>query len=569
MIRLSDLKYKTKLTLLTGVFVAGFLLLAVVAFATINLIKVNGPVYAEIVQGKDIVADILPPPLYIVEAEKNVNEMLLEPNAVKREKLVAELRQKKQEYEERHAYWTTNLEAGKLKDCLLNKAGQPARAYFAEAEKEFLPLVLKGNLAKATLISKTTLNPIFEQHRAAIVETVGLADTWNKAHEQHAAQVIQSRTTLLIVLGLLLLGAAVLLAVLIGRGIMRSLTSAVQVLEVVATGDLRPRLQLDNQDEMGQMGQALNQALDAMQNVLHNISQNSQILASAAEELTANGLQMGQNMEETSAQAVVVSAAAEEVSSNVQTVAAATEEMTASIKEIARNVSAANDITGTAVTSAEATNILVTRLGESSTEIGNVLKVITSIAEQTNLLALNATIEAARAGEAGKGFAVVANEVKELAKETAKATEEIGRKVGGIQTDTTEAVAAIQQINQIIHQISEIQTAIAGAVEEQTVTTNEINRNIVEAARGSSEIAGNIHTVAQSAQTVRAGVTDNQAAASELSRLAQELQQLISQFQFDAESGGNHRGPGQPGEARPGAPLSFDKALLTPLTAQR
>jgi methyl-accepting chemotaxis protein len=212
--------------------------------------------------------------------------------------------------------------------------------------------------------------------------------------------------------------------------------------------------------------------------------------------------------------------------------------MGASIKEIAKNASEAARVAAQAVRVTQDTNSTITKLGESSAEIGNVIKVITSIAEQTNLLALNATIEAARAGEAGKGFAVVANEVKELAKQTAKATEEIGQKIGAIQSDTKEAVGAIEQISTIITQINDIQSTIASAVEEQSVTMNEVGRNVTEAARGSSEIAQNITGVAQAAQNTTSGASDTQSAASELSRMAAELRQLIGQFQYEGRTDG-------------------------------
>jgi methyl-accepting chemotaxis protein len=183
---------------------------------------------------------------------------------------------------------------------------------------------------------------------------------------------------------------------------------------------------------------------------------------------------------------------------------------------------------------ADSANVTINKLGESSAQIGHVIKVITSIAEQTNLLALNATIEAARAGEAGKGFAVVANEVKELAKETARATEEIGRKVAAIQGDTGSVVDAIAEIGRIIGQINEIQTTIATAVEEQTATTSEIGRNVQEAAKGSTEIAENISGVAQAAQSTSSGATETQASAGELSRMAGELKRLVGQFRVDS-----------------------------------
>lgn len=256
----------------------------------------------------------------------------------------------------------------------------------------------------------------------------------------------------------------------------------------------------------------------------------AQFLASAAEELTANSQQMSANAEETSAQANVVSAASEQVNKNLQTVSAGTEEMGASIREIAKNATEAAKIATSAVKMAQQTNQTVTKLGDSSTEIGQVIEVITSIAQQTNLLALNATIEAARAGEAGKGFAVVANEVKELAKETAKATEDISRKIEGIQTDTKGAVDAIASITSVINEVNSISSTIATAVEEQNATTNEMARNLGEAARGSGEIVKNISGVAEAAQSTTRGATDTQKAAAELARVATNLRDLVARF---------------------------------------
>jgi methyl-accepting chemotaxis protein len=258
------------------------------------------------------------------------------------------------------------------------------------------------------------------------------------------------------------------------------------------------------------------------------IRRNAEELISASEHVAEVTQQMSANAEETSAQANVVSAASEQVSKNVETVATAVEEMSASIREIAKNANEAARVATSAVAVAESTNATVGKLGESSAQIGKVIKVITSIAQQTNLLALNATIEAARAGEAGKGFAVVANEVKELAKETAKATEDISQKIEAIQSDTRGAVTAIGQISAIINQINDIQNTIATAVEEQTATTNEISRNVAEGAKGTAEIARNITGVASAAHETTSGADKLQAAAGELSRMGTELKQLVS-----------------------------------------
>jgi len=312
----------------------------------------------------------------------------------------------------------------------------------------------------------------------------------------------------------------------------RKVDSIQTVVAAATAGDLTQSVTVSGEDSIGQMGTGLSRFFGNLRMSMGKIGQAADTLASSSGEMTAVSQQMSANAEETQVQAGVVSKTSEDVNKNLQTLATGTEEMGATIKEIAKNATEAARVASEAVKTAESTNTTVQKLGESSAEIGQVIKVITSIAQQTNLLALNATIEAARAGEMGKGFAVVANEVKELAKQTAKATEDISQKIAAIQTDTKGAVDAIGTIGAIINQISDISHTIATAVEEQSATTDEMARNVGAAAQGSGEIARNIGGVAEAAESTARGANDSQRASESLSKMSAELRELVGKFKF-------------------------------------
>ncbi|GAB1642287.1 methyl-accepting chemotaxis protein [Krasilnikovia sp. MM14-A1259] len=328
------------------------------------------------------------------------------------------------------------------------------------------------------------------------------------------------------------LALAALLSVAVTRSVVRPLSVVVGALGKLAKGDLTATVNMKRKDQLGQLGDALNETVESLRGTVGALSGHADSLAVASDDLSQVSEQIASSADETSAQAREVTRAAAQVSANVDTVAIGSDEMGASIREIAQNAGEAAAVAAEAVSVAQATNETVGKLGTSSAEVGNVVKLITAIAEQTNLLALNATIEAARAGEAGKGFAVVASEVKDLAQETAKATEDISQRVEAIQADTASAVRAIEQIAGIIDRISEYQTLIAAAVEEQTATTGEMGRNVTEAAESSREIANTIASVAQAAEITTTGVSHSQQSAADLARMGGELRAIVSRFQL-------------------------------------
>jgi methyl-accepting chemotaxis protein len=402
--------------------------------------------------------------------------------------------------------------------------------YTTLRDQRLMPLALAGRTAEFEEALEREATPLFDEADQALESLIaGESEQVRVRTEQMHAEYVDNRVRILVTLAggvALSLGVGVWTVLLI----VRPLREVSDVLAGVADGDLTRHVAVRSADEVGVMAGALNRATDGMRAAVSSLDSTASTLAAAADQLAHTSTQIATSAEEASTQATVVATAAEEVTRNVQEVAAGTQETGVAIREIAQNAHEAAQVAANAVGVADSTNQTVSKLGESSVEIGNVVKVITSIAEQTNLLALNATIEAARAGEAGKGFAVVASEVKDLAQETAKATEDIARRVAAIQSDTESAVVAISEIGGIIARINEYQTTIAAAVEEQTATTSEMNRGVSEAAAGSAEIAANIVSVAAAAQLTTESVTESQRASEELARMSSGMQAVVSRF---------------------------------------
>ncbi len=361
---------------------------------------------------------------------------------------------------------------------------------------------------------------------------------------------------------LLVIAALLALSVIITRGIIKPIGHTVQMLKDISRGegDLTKRLDSSSQDEIGEMARYFNQFIEKLQGIIGDITANADTVASASTELASVSDQMALNSKNTSEKSNVVAASAkemsvnmgvvshamEETSGNLQMIVSAAEEMSSTIQEIANNTAKGNSVTQKGVITAEDVSRKVNDLDKAAGDISKVTETIANISEQTNLLALNATIEAARAGEAGKGFAVVAGEIKALALQTSQATNEINAKISDVQTTTAHSVAAIKEIVGVINEINEIMTTVAGAIEEQSVTTREISKNVSQAASGvneannsinqisvsTAEVTGNISQVSQDAEQMSAGSSQVNESAKDMSKLAEDLKRMLGQFKI-------------------------------------
>ena len=499
---LRRLKLSKRLSVLITLFSAGFIIYGAWSFKTLDELKVGGPVYQRIVQGKDLVADVLPPPEYILESYLVVFQIMATEDPGEQEKLIGHFKELKKDYDTRHVFWGKEGLDSDIADALLNKAHEPAQTFYNTAFDEFIPAAQKQDKdAMTAAMQKMKIS--YATHLAAINKLVELTNKRSDDFETESKNRITTASILLLAILIISLSIGVIGAILIAQSIVQPLNDAVKIAKIVASGDLTSDISSNFTDEPGQLLQALSEMNSSLAMTVEKVRNCTEIMATASEEIATGNLDL--------------SSRTEEQASSLQETASAMEELTSTVKQNADNARQANQLVVSASDVAVSGGIVVKNVVEtmgsikdSSRKIVDIISVIDGIAFQTNILALNAAVEAARAGEQGRGFAVVAAEVRNLAHRSASAAKEIKaliedsvEKVNTGSELVDQAGATMDNIVTSVKHVLDIMSEIAAASQEQSLGIEEINHAVTKMDEVTQQNAALVEQAAAAAASLQ------------------------------------------------------------------
>lgn len=504
-----------------------------IGYKAFESVKVNGEKYKNIVQSKDLVADILPPPEYIIETYLKVLQLTEVKNSEEMNLLFEDCKRLEKEYLERHAVWDRDLVESPMRKSLVITSYVPALAFYKCLKDQFIPLIKDGKNEAAKALALGVMKDYYTIHRHAIDDVVTQATEEIVKAEESAKTEVMIQMGLLKTIGVITLLILFFGSFIINRGILNQLHKVTDGLaEGLGKGNLTIQFDASSKTEIGRISDVLNHTTDHIKTTVLGINKGAESLNTSAIGLTNVSNVMASGLKDASHGIKDAKTAAMGLSSNIETIVCAMEQMTVSIKEIAQSTHNASDIASNASASAKEIHVTIQKLIQNSAEISHIVSTINSLAQQTNLLALNATIEASRAGEQGKGFAVVAQEVKELANKTAKATESIGKQVEGIQTNIKSTTDKISKITEMVKNISDSQNMIASAIEEQTVTTSEIAQNISHVSSQGRQVSESIEMVSSKIQETADQSVKVAGAVVDLNHVSNQLQNQVGAFEL-------------------------------------
>ena len=545
---LQHLTIRRKLTILTVCYATGLIAFAWHAQSTLSHVKVNGPLYQKIIQGKDLLADILPPPEYLVESYLLAFQLIQATDRANISLLVEQSHTLAREFEARHAYWAAHLSDGTEKRLLIEQAYTPGRKFLNVFEEEFLSAIEAGDRARANAIAVSTLKQHYDAHRIAINELVGLANARHAGREKEAATILDRSVLAMKLVAVITLLILTFFSLFVARSILvpvRKLHAAVSEL-AGGNGDLTKRLPATGRDELSTLCEEFNRFLDTLRSTITAVSETTGTVAETTRQLFASLAQLTQEAQGQARQATHAASAIEEMSATSADMATQTHEVGATSAETTVSSDRGHAMVSDAMSGitklaemVEGSASQIRSLGQRSDQIGEIVKVIHDIADQTNLLALNAAIEAARAGEQGRGFAVVADEVRKLAESTTKATNEIGNTIRIIQAQTTEAVVTMQAGSQAAQdtkstamQAGHHLGTVIGKVHGLSALVQQIAASVQEQSKTNHQLAINVQDVAASTHRMQGELEQARLAAHALATRAHDLNRVVGTFRL-------------------------------------